>query len=335
MMTKLKPYIIGIGVLFALWLIGTLLVSSEVNTETHTTFDAPKEYIYNVINDLNLQRKISIMKSDPSFAMKCKNITKGKNSQCSYTSEKYGNGGFEIIQNNADTIYIKQNIESGFEKNYTYVFDPKDSTHTDVHVFIKSKVSKLKSLFKYFFASSLKSESEEMMENAKLIVDDRQKLSLYNGFYVKNEAFNTRYFIYNAETVKGENINTYYTQTLSALYQNAIKAGITPSGPACKLYLGWNDTLNMTTIAAAIPVLSETNVSFAKSLTIPTQQAAVIEFVGDLRGLGLAHVAIDDYVNDRGLKINPPVIEEYISDPSISPNENTWKTNIIYCVKPR
>ena len=34
------------------------------------------------------------------------------------------NGGFEIIQNNADTIYIKQNIESGFEKNY-HVFELK------------------------------------------------------------------------------------------------------------------------------------------------------------------------------------------------------------------
>ncbi|MEZ4912029.1 MAG: hypothetical protein R2774_14350 [Saprospiraceae bacterium] len=334
-MSKFKPYFyIFIGI-FAFWLILTLMISPQFETKLDHKFQVQKPFVYNILNDLNLKRRISYLKEDESFKLTCKKVPKGQNAQCSYKSEKFGDGNFDIPKSNNDTILILQNPEKGYATEIQYIFVKSDSLSTDIEATIQGRTSKLSSLFKWFKSRTLKSQLEKELANVKEITDERSGLKLYNGFYIKEQAPNTRYFLYNSGSVKGEEIQQFYTQTLATLYQNVINSGVAPSGPACKLYFSWFNDTNLTEVGAAVPTIAENNIAAAKTLTIPSRRSVIVEYVGDQRGLGFVHTAIDDYLADHNLAIVPPVIEEYVSDPSTNPALSTWKTNIIYYVKPK
>lgn len=333
-MSKFKPYLYIVLALFAVWLLLTLIVSPQFETKVDHTFQVQKPFVFNILNDLNLRRRFSYITDDKNFKLNCKKVPKGKNAQCSYISQKFGNGTFDIAQSSSDSILLLQTPEKGYASEITYRFVKNDSVSTNVVATIKGRTSKLASVFKWFKSRSLKSQVEKEFAAIKEITDERSGLKLYNGFYIKEQAPNTRYFLYNSGSVKGEEIQQFYTQTLAALYQNIIKSGVVPSGSACKLYFSWNNDSNLTEVGAAVPVLAENNIASAKSLTIPSSRSVVVEYMGDQRGLGFVHTAIDDYLADHNLAIVPPVIEEYVSDPSSNPAVSTWKTNVIYYVKP-
>jgi len=55
--------------------------------------------------------------------------------------------------------------------------------------------------------------------------------------------------------------------------------------------------------------------------------------MGGYNGLEQAHLAMDDYMKANNLENQPPVIEEYITDPGSEPDSNKWVTKITYLVK--
>ena len=56
----------------------------------------------------------------------------------------------------------------------------------------------------------------------------------------------------------------------------------------------------------------------------------IIDYYGSYEGLMYAHLALDNYLKQKGLKMRSPVIEEYLTDPGAEPDTSKWLTRIYY-----
>jgi hypothetical protein len=45
-------------------------------------------------------------------------------------------------------------------------------------------------------------------------------------------------------------------------------------------------------------------------------------------------MAMDEYMAERKLQQIPPILEEYLTDPTLEPDTSKWLTRIVYFVKP-
>ena len=60
----------------------------------------------------------------------------------------------------------------------------------------------------------------------------------------------------------------------------------------------------------------------------------VIDYYGDYDQTGKAHDAMEKYLKDRNILFNPPVVEEYVTDPGEEKDPSKWLTKIIYYFSP-
>ncbi|MEK6616323.1 MAG: hypothetical protein AABZ32_09465, partial [Bacteroidota bacterium] len=58
-----------------------------------------------------------------------------------------------------------------------------------------------------------------------------------------------------------------------------------------------------------------------------------IAYMGGYNGIGEAHTAMDDYMNEKGCMHIMPIAEEYVTDPDKEADSTKWLTNIYYPVK--
>ncbi len=58
--------------------------------------------------------------------------------------------------------------------------------------------------------------------------------------------------------------------------------------------------------------------------------AYTIDYPGAYEGLKYAHQSLNKYFQTNGLRLKPPVIEEYITDPMAEPDTTKWLTKIYY-----
>lgn len=122
--------------------------------------------------------------------------------------------------------------------------------------------------------------------------------------------------------------NTQITNVLDALEKAEIKPESAPSG----LFWAWGDKSDM---AAAVAVAAEKKVDTLQLFRLEPARTLVIDYLGAYSGLGEAHLAMDDYMKEKGLESIPPAIEEYLTDPAKEPDTAKWMTKLIYFVQPK
>ena len=84
-----------------------------------------------------------------------------------------------------------------------------------------------------------------------------------------------------------------------------------------------------------IPVKGDakTKVKGYETFVVPAGKMLHIAYMGGYNGIGQAHMAIDDYMNEKGFMQLTPIAEEYVTDPSKERDSSKWLTNIYYPVK--
>jgi len=56
----------------------------------------------------------------------------------------------------------------------------------------------------------------------------------------------------------------------------------------------------------------------------------MLDFYGDYNHTSDGHDAIKEYMTDRGYLQDPPIIEEYVTDPTIEADPSKWLTKLTY-----
>ena len=85
-------------------------------------------------------------------------------------------------------------------------------------------------------------------------------------------------------------------------------------------------------MVVAMPVAQPLNsrVPNIEDINVPAGKAHVIDYYGAYEGIGDAHWAMDAFLKKNNLKAGAPVIEEYVTDPGIEPDQSKWLTKIYY-----
>ena len=136
--------------------------------------------------------------------------------------------------------------------------------------------------------------------------------------------------------VRGEiNINEmkhFFSQSYGKIMKAVKRKNFRVKGSPCGLYFTWDEKNQKSVMAAAIPV--NKNIKSGDVVTMDINPGIVyyVEYYGHYDQSANAHYALDLYLQQHKLTYKPPVIEEYITDPSNEPDSTKWLTKIYYYV---
>lgn len=134
--------------------------------------------------------------------------------------------------------------------------------------------------------------------------------------------------------VKRSEIAKMIGESLPLVFLHAQKTGAALAGPPFARYLDWGPGMTM---EAGMPVASPGTVAEGDVLadTLPGGLVATTMHEGPYDLLSDAHAAIQQWVEEQGLKPAGAPWESYLTDPGEYPDPKDWKTEVIWPLAPR
>ena len=336
-MKKLAKYlIITLSSLLVLLIVIMALSPKNMVVEKSIKINAPANYCFNLVNDLSKWELWSPWnKLDPEAVHSYSDIPYGAGAKWTWKgNDKIGEGSQTIIESN-DNSSIKMALEfNGWdgESMSNWNFVEKDGKTEVSWDFQGSDTPFLFRPFNLIMKGGLGNSYKEGLKDIKKLVEERYEAGKYRGFEITQQDMDERYFLMKRSIVSFDNIQQFYAQNLGSLFAKVQSSGLEMKGMPCGLYFSYDEISQKTDMAAAIPINADADVEGVLSHTIPAGRAVQLDYLGDYEGLGNAHVAIDEYMKDRALFSNPPVVEEYITDPGQEEDPNKWLTRISYYI---
>ena len=143
-----------------------------------------------------------------------------------------------------------------------------------------------------------------------------------------------RIYVGMKKTVPIDKISDFFAQTMPNLFGKAAGAHLQLAGPPSGLYYNWDEKNKTTDVAAAAPVKEVSGkIAPLESFTIKGGKALEMDFYGNYKNLGKGHNAMREYATSKNMKVQDPVIEEYITDPMSEKDPNKWLTKIYYLIE--
>ena len=330
-MKLLKKILIGLVIFIALLLILAYFLPRNMEISVTGKVDAPAKYSYNILNDFKNQEKWDPWVSkDTSMTFEYGDQTLGEGSYVDYKSDSYGAGRTTRATSKQDKqilLTTDSKDMGGASMSYDMEADGEGSSLTWG---FKSEIGWPMNLMSFIFKSSMKKDMKVGISNISKIANERWKKGLYDGFIVNPEVRESINYVISRDVVPYEQSDKYYTQNLQPLFLKIQEAGVKMEGNSCALVYN-HDFANMTLdMATAIPIKEQVAIEGAGSETLDQGKVLVVDYYGDRSGTAPAHFAIDDYMRDRGLFNEYPIIEEYTTDPTEEKDPSKWLTKVIY-----
>lgn len=112
------------------------------------------------------------------------------------------------------------------------------------------------------------------------------------------------------------------------------KRELANAGNPCRLVYNWDEDKGNAELAVAIPTDGAVNFGGDySSIKLPSRKAVMLEYYGDHTTIKAAHKLIQFYMNDKGLKQVPPIVEEYVTDPEQELDPAKWLTKVYFFTK--
>jgi len=181
---------------------------------------------------------------------------------------------------------------------------------------LESKTTRPNNLMNILIKGEVKRSYRKGMENLAKLAKEREQQGLYRGYQVKEELLTDKHYLTRRDVVKMEDVPKFFAQSLGPLFKMIQKGGVEMDGPQTGLVYNHDPAKNELDIAAALPVSQRVNIKGAESESFPTRRALVVDYYGDPAGTTIVHDAIDEYMADRDLHFDWPVVEEYVTDPA-------------------
>jgi effector-binding domain-containing protein len=137
------------------------------------------------------------------------------------------------------------------------------------------------------------------------------------------------------KTLPMTSLDTFFSVNYPKIQDALQHGGLHPGATKASLTFLWDDQNKIADIAAVLPVKESKKLSDSLQVfNMRGGKAIEIEFMGAYDSIGNAHLAMGDYMTFKKLRVIPPVIEQYISDPKTEPDTSRWLTKLIYFVEP-
>lgn len=329
-MKTLKKIGIGLLVLMGILLILSFVLSKEVNVRESYNFKAPKAYVFNLVNNVKTYPEWNAwITNDPMIELTFDDKTIGQGAGYSWTSDQSGSGSMyydRVV--GMDSIFSTMRFEGMSDSNVNYYFE-RDDGETKLTWELKSELGIPYNLMKLFFEFSIKKAYKQSFKNIENEIKNRVN-GKYGPFQINEVQMKEKHYIMSRDEVAFSNIQRFYTRNLGAIFQKIQNEGLMMDGKPSGLFFMYDENKGVTDMAAAIPVTESISMEGLTSYTIPAGPAVSLDFYGDYAQTQNAHEAIDQYMKDRALLYNPPVVEEYVTDPLEEKDPNKWLTQIRY-----
>ena len=329
-MKTLKKIGIAILALILLLLILSFVLSKEVHVKATKSFNAPQVYVFNLVNNFETYPSWNAwIKNDPGIQLTYNEKTSGEGAGYTWNSEQSGSGSMHYDKVvGMDSILATMRFEGMEDSKVNYYFE-NDGGKTTVTWELKSKLRVPFNLMKLFFEFSIKKAYRESLNNIESIIEERIN-GKYGPYQINEVQMNEKHYLMSRDEVAFANIQRFYTRNLGAIFQKIQNEGLMMDGKPSGLFFKYDENNGVTDMAAAIPVTESVSMEGLTSYTIPEGEAISIDFYGDYSKTEDAHNAMEQYMRDRSLLSNPPVVEEYVTDPIEVKDPNKWLTQIRY-----
>jgi len=181
----------------------------------------------------------------------------------------------------------------------------------------------------------LGTEFEKGLENLKVICENLAVQKAKYGFVIDEFEFKGKTYISKKEILTFDQMQPFMAKNYGAIAQLIDEKGIKTDGYPAGIYWSWDMEKMTSEMAAAIPVkdITDSPSDEFELLNLPSARALKIRFYGPYEKIGDAHLAMDAYMKDHGLKQLVPVIEVYVTDPMAEIDPEKWLTKVIYFVE--
>ncbi len=337
MIKKLLKILIIILVLIAIAAIALMFFSpKKLVFEESITVDAPSMTVFNMVNDFKQWEAWSPWKDmDPEAINTYTDKSAGVGAKWSWVGNDQVGEGSQTITTSESGKLIKTVLtfsgwdgESGTEWNFT----PEGDKTKVSWGFDGAETPFVFRPFNLLMKSGLKKTYVNGLNKIKDLAEDRAKNRKYIG-YVVNEVYQgTTNYVMNRQVVKVQDINNFFTTNVGALLQKAQGVEMEMTGKPSALFYSWDETNGTTDMAAAIPVAAPVAIPGAITQTLSDGKAVQVDYYGDPDKSEVAHQAIEYYMNDKGLLVNYPIVQETVTDPLEEKDMSKWLTKITYYV---
>lgn len=151
-----------------------------------------------------------------------------------------------------------------------------------------------------------------------------------SSFEIKKVIFPARSFATIEREIGFDEMTDFFRESYSAILQVMNQKKVRMIGAPVALYYTWDEQSRKSKLAAGIPIFGSLQSEGVKTIRLSMSSAYTIDYHGAYEGLKYAHQALNKYFQTRGLRLKPPVIEEYITDPMVEPDTAKWLTKIYY-----
>ena len=158
----------------------------------------------------------------------------------------------------------------------------------------------------------------------------------YNSYKIIEFDYQGGEFIAVKKQLKMEEMSAFFQQSAGQVMGYMQKNNIGINGTVTGLYYSWDEEKQESESAFAVPFLSTKELKLDKGLEViklNPSKAIKIEYYGAYEKSANAHYAMDEYMKEKGIDHVPPVVEEYITDPTTEADTTKWLTNIIYLIQ--
>ena len=332
------------GILIALVTIVILVAAvgfflpSHIHVERSLTINAPSETIHAQINNLKNWTKWSPWyKMDTAMKIEYNGTEAGAGASYKWSSENknVGTGDMTITSSTPDSISTAMNFMENGVATAKFAFGKSDTgTKVTWSMECNMGMNPVKRIFGLFMDKMLGPDFEKGLASIKQVAE-AVPVKPKSKYEVMEMDLAEKFYIIKKDSVGWGDISVFYQTNFPALFEALGKAKIEMAGSVAGLFFKW-DTINRSTImAVAVPVKGDakTKVKGYETLVIPSGKNLHIVYMGGYHGIGPAHMAMDDYMQEKNLLQGAPIIEEYVTDPGKEPDSTKWLTNIYYPVK--
>ncbi len=334
-MKTLLKYIIILLLLTAVLAIAFMALSpKQLAFEKATTINAPSKLVYNIVNDLKKWEKWSPVSAiDPEAEFSYTAKTKGVGAKWSWKGNKDLGEGSQTIVEAVPNERLKTAMEGWNGEAYgSWTFQEKNDKTEVSWAFEGPETSFIFRPFNYLMKKSLQKSYVSGLESIKEMAEQRSQDKVYNGYKINETYIGNKHYIMNRQEVAMDKIQQFYTQNLSALFMKAQGEELEMDGMPSALFFNWDESKGTTDMAAAIPLKEAMTVPGAISQSFSDGKAVQVDYYGDYDKAEVAHDAIADYLQDNGLLVNYPIVQEYLTDPTVETDPTRWQTKITYYI---
>ncbi len=328
------PLLLLLG-LIILFLAISFLGPKDLNVTESIKIDAPAPVIYGLVNNLQETEQWNAwLKQDSTMVTSYNDVASGVGANSSWTSVSMGNGTQKIIASDANKrVRTQLNFEDFAGDNFAEFNIGKSGSGHEVSWSFEGAPLPFWMRGFAMLTSMKKGMSDsynEGLEGIKRIAEERAS-GTYDGYTIQESDMGERHFVMNRQEVETANIQQFYATNLGAIFLKVQNAGQEMSGMPCGLFFKNIEGNGTTTdMAAGIPVANPISIEGSSSYSIPDRRAITLDFYGDYNQTIKGHHAIRKYMTDRGYLQDPPIIEEYVTDPTLEKDVSKWLTKVTY-----